>query len=128
MHRRRRLPGGMLRAWPDHLGGGFAERGPHRISCRDPRMDERQYLSLWCVSEHHSRNPTGRFRVKPFDYTRASNIDAVIAAVAIANPAYHATGRRSRELPITTEALLGRRSFSLTANTRLSRRDRHYAR
>src|SRR6201999_2771344 len=61
------------------------QRRSHRIPRRDPRVDERQHLSLRRVYEHRHRRPDRGARhvaVYPFRFTKASDESSALAAAA----------------------------------------------
>ena len=53
----RRLAVRLLHPRPDHVRSGADQGGPHRLGRGNPRMDERQHLSLRRLSQHRRGNP-----------------------------------------------------------------------
>src|SRR5262245_51590938 len=75
----------LLHAGPNHLSRRTARGGPHRLRDRDPRVDERQHLPLRRLPEHRRGHPAGcrgEPVMRPFTYSRASDVGAAVAQVA----------------------------------------------
>src|SRR5258706_15740416 len=72
----------VLHARSNYLDRRVAQRRSYPIRGGDPRMDERQHLSVRCLSEHRRGDSThgrGRDTMKPFTYTRPHHIGAAVA-------------------------------------------------
>src|SRR5260221_9009422 len=84
LYRSRRLPVRVLYLRPDHVGGGVHRRGAHRLERGNPRVDERQYLSLLRLSSDRRRRRSrcqGESVMHDFSYAQAnSRADAIALA------------------------------------------------
>src|SRR5882724_1883296 len=78
LHYRRRLAVRLLYAGPDHERCGLAQREPCTRGRRGARADERQYLPLWRLRQHHqghSKRARDGADVKDFQYVRPKDLN-----------------------------------------------------
>lgn len=87
-------------AAPAHRRAGRAQTGPSGQTGAVPRADVRRSG----VPGRNHLHPD--FRVSALGARGAGEIGIVGTAAAVANASYHATGKRSRETPITLDKLL----------------------
>src|SRR5437764_13172228 len=86
-HRARRISMRLLHAGPDLFRGRVHQRRSHQRRRRDSRVDERQSLPLWRVSEHRRRDQSrageGRSsrHMNPFTYARAADPQQAISGL-----------------------------------------------
>src|SRR5437764_15362653 len=77
----------ILHARADHVGGGARRRGAGDLRRRDPRVHERQYLSLRRLSQYRRGDQDRRIRpegvaMHPFTYRRARRTEDALTLAA----------------------------------------------
>src|SRR6266496_5167235 len=73
----------LLHVWPDHVSGRPPARTRGAGQRRDPRIDERQHLSVWRLQEYLRRDPVRPhprlIPMRAFAFQRSTSIDEAIA-------------------------------------------------
>src|SRR5215471_15896445 len=83
LHRPRRVPMRLLHARPDLLGCRLDCRRQGDHSGRDSRIDEREHLPLWRISQHCRRDSAGEGAAMiSFQYSRANNVAEAVRIMA----------------------------------------------